>query len=200
MLYRTINGVAVVVLALAVVSCAGPQGRIMEDSEQDHVGARAAGAAAFDRLVTGSVSKLLGSHHAAHAGAGKLKVAVLRIDNASAEELGDWQEQIFDLISTSVNQSGRYETVSVRYVDAALRETRLRRDDLFLPAKRRQFLGILERDDNPAQVLLFPKLSSGTTRGDGIGQRNYLLTLELVDVASGKDYRVAERIRKAYRR
>ena len=200
MLYRTITSVAVAALALTLVSCTEPQGRIMDDSEQDHVGSKAAGAAAFDRLITGSVTKLLDSHNAAHAGTGKLKVAVLRVDNASAEELLDWQEQIFDLISTSINQSGRYETVSVRYVDAALRDTRLRRDDLFLPAKRREFLKILERDDNPAQVLLFPKLSSGTTVGDNVGQRNYLMTLELVDVSSGKDFRVSERIRKAYTR
>jgi len=170
----------------------------MEDSEQDYVGSRAAGAAAYDRLISEAVGKLLDGHSAARAGAGQLKVAVLGVDNASSEELGDWQAQIFELISTSISNSGRYSTVSIRYVNAALRETNLRRDDLFIPAKRRGFLAVLERDDNPAQLLLFPKITSGTTLSDDVKQRNYTLTLELVDVETGKDTRETARLRKAY--
>ena len=52
----------------------------------------------------------------------------------------------------------------------------------------------------PAQVLIFPKLTTGTTElGPKRAQRNYLLTLELVDISTGRDFRVSEEVRKAYR-
>ena len=194
-----------VVCVLGVVlpllsSCSMPAGRIMKTTEPDSVGSRAAGAAAFDQLLSGAVNKLLLSHGAAREAATKLSVAVLRVENASAEELGDWQEQIFDKISTSINESGRYQTISLRYIDAGLRESRLKSGDLFIPAKRRVFLDILETAKVPAQVLIFPKLTTGTTElGPKRAQRNYLLTLELVDISTGRDFRVSEEVRKAYR-
>jgi len=194
-----------VLLALAVAapllsSCNLPAARILKPSEPDAVGARAAGAATFDQLLRGAVNKLLLSHGAARQADTKLTVAVLRVENASSEELGDWQEQVFDKISTSINESGRYSTISLRYIDAGLRESRLRRDDLFIPAKRRVFLDVLETAKVPAQILIFPKLTTGTTElGPRRAQRNYLLTLELVDIATGKDFRVSEEVRKAYR-
>ena len=194
-----------VLLALAVAapllsSCNLPSARILKPSEPDAVGARAAGAATFDQLLRGAVNKLLLSHGAARQADTKPTVAVLRGENASSEELGDWQEQVFDKISTSINESGRYSTISLRYIDAGLRESRLRRDDLFIPAKRRVFLDVLETAKVPAQILIFPKLTTGTTElGPRKAQRNYLLTLELVDIATGKDFRVSEEVRKAYR-
>ena len=124
--------VCVLGAALATLSsCSMPAGRIMKPTEADSVGSRAAGAAAFDQLLRGAVNKLLLSHGAARQAETKLSVAVLRVENSSAEELGDWQEQIFDKISTSINESGRYQTISMRYIDAGLRETRLKNSDPF---------------------------------------------------------------------
>ena len=58
---------------------------------------------------------------------------------------------------------------------------------------------ILEQNGNPVDALIYPKLTSGTTHaGDGNTQRNYLLTLELIDVVNGKTDQVAERVRKHY--
>ena len=200
MSHRTTPIAVVALFALSLVSCGSPQGRIMEDTEQDHVGSKALGAAGTDRLVSDVVTKVLNSYSGAHAGVGKLKVAVLRVDNASSEELGDFQEYIFDLISTSINRSGRFQTISLRFVNEALRESRKRREQLFLPKHRREFLAVLERQNNPAQILIFPKLSSGTTRSDDVRQRNYQMTLVLVDVESGEDHRESTVIRKAYTR
>ena len=189
-----------VVVGLLAMSCSGPEGRVMEDAEEDIVGNRAAGAETFDRLIEGAVQKLLLEHSAASTGV-KHQIAVLEVENASAEELTDWQEQIYDKLDTSINQSERYVTISRRFVDEALRETRLRPDNLFLPKYRRDFIAVLEQSGNPVELLLFPKLSSGTTRGgDDTTQRNYLLTLELVDVDSGKSETFSQPVRKQYQR
>ncbi|MEQ8765283.1 MAG: penicillin-binding protein activator LpoB [Planctomycetota bacterium] len=189
---------ALVLLAVGLVACASPEGRIMDDSEEDYVGKDAAGAASYDRLIEGAVQKLLQQHSATGRGVDQLKIACLEFENAGSEELGDWQNQLFDLINTSINQSMRYRTISDRFVSAGLRETRLRRDDLFIPAKRRQFIDVMESAGNPVDALLFPKLTTGSTRGEDTRQRNYLLTLELVDVKTGENEQVSERLRKAY--
>ncbi len=195
---KMIRRLTLALFAASCFACSSPPGRIMDDSEEDYVGSGAAGAASYDRLIEGAVQKLLQQHSATARGVDQLKIACLEFENAGAEDLGDWQNQLFDLINTSVNQSMRYRTVSDRFVTAGLRETRLRRDDLFIPAKRDQFAEVMRSSGSPVDALLFPKLTTGSTRGDDVRQRNYLLTLELVDVKTGENEQVSERLRKAY--
>jgi hypothetical protein len=185
----------------ALLSCSGQRGRIMSDTDQDFVGSNSAGAATFDRLVSEAVEKLLKGHSASDAGLSKLKIAVLNVENKSAEELGDWQDQIYALISTSINTSQRYDMISQRFVGAALREARMRPEELFIAAKRRTFIAILESQGQPVDALLFPELTSGTTSsGADTTQRNYVLRLELVDVQSGRSQEATARLRKEYQR
>ncbi len=185
--------------AALLLACGGSRGRIMSDTDQDYVGNRAAGAAEFDRLISETVGKALQDHSAANTGLGKLKIVVLPVENESAEELGDWQAQIYTLLSTSINRSERYEMLSDRFVGAALRETRLKPDQLFLPQYQRQFLAVLEQQGLPVDAMLFPKLTSGTTNaGDGVRQRNYNLQLDLVDVKTGSTRQFATTLRKEY--
>ena len=90
--------------------------------------------------------------------------------------------------------------ISKRYVNAALREARLRPDQLFIPGNRRTFAAILESQGEPVDTMLFPKLTSGTTPSAGVTQRNYLLTLELVDLKSGYSKKFSsDALRKEYR-
>lgn len=186
-------------LALAFTVGCQPKARIMDANEDDLVASSGAGAPTYDRLVAQSVEKLLQSHSAAKGGLDKLKVAVMKVENKGVEELVDWQEQLYQLTTTSINQSNRYRTVSVRFVDAALRETRLRPDQLFLPKYRRQFVAELEAQGSPVEALLFPTLTTGTTFGVNARQRNYLYTLELVDVETGWNEKVSSRVNKSFR-
>jgi hypothetical protein len=47
--------------------------------------------------------------------------------------------------------------------------------------------------------MLFATLTSGTTREANSTQKNYLLTLELVDIKSGQPDKESAEIRKSYR-
>lgn len=192
--------VATLLVCLALGACkSGPRARIMSDADQDYVGSRAAGTATYDRLVNGAVQKLLRLHSASNRGTSRLKVAVLPIENKSGEELGDWDDHLYELIDTSINRSERYRTVSLRFVNEVLRETRLRPEQLMLPKYRRAFMAALETKGRPVECLLFPVLTRGTTHaGGGVTQRNYMLTLELVDVQTGWNDKVSERLRKEY--
>lgn len=185
---------------LLLAACSsGPRGRVMSNSDEDYVGNRAAGGETFSRLIEGAVQKVLSLRSAALGqGSGKLKVAVLGVENESGEELGDWHAQIYELIDTSINRSERYASISRRYIDAGLRELRFTRDDLFVPAKQRDFARVLEQS-TPVDCFMFPKLTRGSTHaGGGVTQRNYLLTLELVDLKTGRTDKVGEQIRKEY--
>jgi hypothetical protein len=187
-------------LALSLLGCATEQrGRVMADTDQDYVGNRGAGAETFDRLISGAAEKLLMGRSAANSGVGPIKVVVLPVENKTIEELMDWQDQIYALIATTINRSERYQMISDRFVNAALREARLRPDELFVPAKRREFIAILESQGQPVDALLYPELTTGTTSAQGgITQRNYNLRLELIDVATGTSEQVSERLRKEY--
>ena len=73
-------------------------------------------------------------------------------------------------------------------------------EDLMLPAKRRQFLEVMERSDNPAAALVFATLTGATSRCGGDSQARYTLTLEMVDSESGVSEQFDKDVNKAYSR
>jgi hypothetical protein len=56
----------------------------------------------------------------------------------------------------------------------------------------------MEQQGQPFDYLLFAKLTSGTTRENRDYQRDYLLTLELVDVSSGEQDKQMASLSKGY--
>ena len=88
--------------------------------------------------------------------------------------------------------------MSKRMVDAALHETRMRPDALFLPDNRRLIAAVLERSGTPVDYLLFAQLTSGTTKRNSSTQRDYELTLELVNVHTGLKDKLSSEVRKGY--
>ena len=62
------------------------------------------------------------------------------------------------------------------------------------------FTSVLQRDGQPVDYLLFAKLTSGTTERNASSQRDYLLTLEMVDTRTGTAVKEQAEIRKGYHR
>jgi hypothetical protein len=184
-------------LIVLLAGCRSPQGRVMGEGEGDLVGAKSAGAETYNRLIDQSLTKLLARRDGEVKGS-SAKVAFVALENKSIEDIGDWQAQIEQVIETTVEHTERYRLISKRFVDAAFRELRFRPDDLFIPAKRREFAQILERDQNPVDFLLFAVLTSGTTKGVEVKQRDYLLTMEIINVVTGDQDKESTRIRKEY--
>jgi hypothetical protein len=102
-----------------------------------------------------------------------------RCENRSAEEIGDFKEQIYEHIDSLISQDPQFKMISRRYVEAAMGECRCRPESLLLPARQRELQMALERVDQPFDYLLFASITSGTTNSNGDYQRDYLLTLEL---------------------
>ena len=62
----------------------------------------------------------------------------------------------------------------------------------------RTFVQVMEQQGQPFDYLLFAKLTSGTTRENHDYQRDYVLTLELVDIRTGEQDKQSAMLSKAY--
>lgn len=204
-----------------VTGCAGRQyGHLLAADDVDMVGSHAAGAATWNPLVDNAVAQLLGrcppqvqpvgfdpnsefsSPMFAEEGptVSPATVCFIGLENKSVEELGDFKDQIYEQIDSQINNAPTFRGISRRMVDAALRETRLRPDSLFLPQNRELFAAALGRQGAPVDYLLYGTITSGTTDRNKSSQRDYLLTLEMVNVHSGDFIKESAKLRKGYHR
>ncbi len=203
----------------AFCGCAGRQyGHILRNNDIDMVGSHAAGAATWNPLVDESVAKLLGrcppavqpvSFEMAQGlgmgapvgsalATGPATVCFIGIENKSAEEMLDFKDQLYERIDSQINSAETFRCISRRMVDAALLETRLRPDSLFLPENRQLFAAALGRQGAPVDYLLYATITTGTTDRNSTSQRDYLLTLEMVNLHTGDFLKESAKIRKGY--
>jgi len=188
--------------AVALGGCSGHQyAHVLKDSQHDMVGSHCAGAETYKPLIDEAVGKLLSRQthvEQASAPAAPKGICFVGVENKSAEELGDFKDQIREVIDNRIVESKVFQPISSRFIEAGLRQTRLRPDELFVPANQRQFLAVMEQQGQPFDFLLFASLTSGTTRSNGDYQRDYLLTLELVNIQTGEPDKESATIRKGY--
>ena len=221
--FRASFHVLTLVAATLAVGCASHQyGHILASNDQDLVGSHAAGAATWNPLVDQSVAKLLGRCPPAiqpvgfegqdptlaatiqngtigsALATGPATVCFVGIENKSAEELADFKDQLYERIDAQLNTAETFRGVSRRMVDAALVETRLRPESLFLPQNRAVFSAALGRQGSPVDYLLFATITSGTTDRNKTSQRDYLLTLDMVNLHTGESIKESAEIRKGY--
>ena len=181
---------------------------VLEQDDRDMVGSHTAGAETWQPLIDESVAKLLGRscstiHQASHAtvdGNGSLvrTVCFVGVENHSSEEVGDFKEQIYEFIDERITQDPQFKVISRRYVEAGMGECHCSPNSLILPAKQREFQATMERMDQPFDYLLFAKILSGTTDSNGDYQRDYTLTLELLDIHTGESLKESAKLRKGY--
>ncbi len=196
--------------AFMLPGCKGKQvAHVLKQDDADMVGSHTAGAETWKPLIEESVGKLLGRQMqviqpVSHQGgvglpAMQKRVCFLGVENKSIEEIGDFKEQIYELIDSQVNNSEVFNMISRRFVEAGLREAHLAPSDLFVPANQRMFAAIMEQMQQPFDYLLFAKITSGTTTSNQKNyQRDYLLTLEMVNVQNGTFDKESATIRKGY--
>lgn len=201
---------AILLLVLTATALSGCRGRqhavVLDDNQEDMVGSHEAGAETWKPLIDESVAKLLGRacsdvhtvSYTTPSGSPVRKVCFVGVENRSSEPVGDFREQIYEHVDSLVGQSEQFRMISRRYVEAAMAECRCRPDLLVLPEKQRELQAALERDDQPFDYLLFAQITSGTTRNNKDYQRDYQLTLELLDIHSGESLKESALLRKGY--
>jgi len=183
--------------------------RVVKPGEREMVGSHQAGSETFRPLVEEAVARLLSrqpddavqmlaSNPPQPLPSAPKRICFVGVENKSAEEIGDFKDQIYQCIDTKILEGGVFQAVNRRYVEAGLHETRLRPDQLFVPANMRQFVAYMEKAGQPFDYLLYATLTSGTTRQNKDVQRDYLLTLELIDVRNGQYDKQSAEISKGY--
>ncbi|MCP4783832.1 MAG: penicillin-binding protein activator LpoB [Fuerstiella sp.] len=195
---------------LVVVLASGCRGRqhahVLANTDQDMIGSHEAGAETWKPLIDESVARMLGRacsdvrtvSFTELNGQPVRNVCFVGVENRSIEEVGDFREQIYEHIDALIGQSDQFRMISRRYVEAAMAECRCRPDVLVLPEKQRQLQAVLERTDQPFDYLLFAQITSGTTTSNKSYQRDYVLTLELLDIHSGESLKERATLRKGY--
>lgn len=194
-------------LAPLASGCRGYQyGHLIKKDAPNLVGSHDAGAEVFDPLVAEAVAKLLGRQATLTPECPigpdgmpmKKNICFIGIENKSAEELGDFKEQLYQQIDAKILESDCFQPISRRLVDAGLFETRLRPDSLLIPSNMQLFTAVLQRQGAPFDYLLYAKLTSGTTERNHSKQRDYNLTLELTNIHTGVYDNQSAEISKGY--
>lgn len=196
-----------VIAVLGGLGCRGTQhAHVLNPGDRDMVGSHTAGAETWEPLIQQSVGQLLGRQHVvivtsadATDPTAKKRICFAGVENKSAEEIGDFREQIYEKIDTCINESQEFEVITRKFVEAGLRQCGLRPDDLFVPGNLRLFTATMEQLQQPFDYILYAKITSGTTKSNGKDyQRDYLLTLELITLATGKADKESAELRKGY--
>ena len=194
---------------IALAGCKGTQARLMHNNESDKVGSNRAGAEVYNPIVHESVGRLLARASmepiqqvsyltGPNFPEMKRKVCFISLENKSMEELGDFKEHIQTAILEGIASSDQFEIVSERAVTAGLRALSLRPDDLFLDENMRMFTSAMGRIGMPVDYLLFAKITSGTTESNRDIQRDYKLTLDLINTQTFVPITVSTPMRKEY--
>jgi hypothetical protein len=204
-------GATILVSLFAISLTSGCRNRqhahVLSQSDNDMVGSHTAGAETWKPLIDESVGRLLAHsaatiHKASHTttadGPPQRTVCFVGVENRSSEEIGDFREQIYEHIDSLISGNDQFRMISRRYVEAAMAECRCKPDLLVLPERQRQLQAALERVDQPFDYLLFASITSGTTQSNGDYQRDYLLTLELLDIHTGESLKDKAMLRKGY--
>jgi len=186
--------------------CRGKQyAHVLQPEQSDMVGSHSAGAETYKPLIDEAVCRLLDRHDRGMRAVAfdgmapqPMRICFVGVENKSAEEIGDFKDQIYQHIDTQIVNSDRFRPISKRFVDAALNETRLRPNELFVPQNMRTFAASLERQGQPFDYLLYATITSGTTRSNHDYQRDYLLTLDMVDIQTGDYDKESATLRKGY--
>jgi hypothetical protein len=67
-----------------------------------------------------------------------------------------------------------------------------------VPSNMRMFVAVMEQNGQPFDYLLYATITSGTTHENKDYQRDYLLTMELIDVHNGQYDKQSATLSKGY--
>jgi hypothetical protein len=178
---------------------------VLKPGDPSMVGSHAAGGETYKPLVEAAVANLLSRHSGGvqqaslnQQGPPPLRICFVAVENKGVEEMRDFKEQIYQQIDTRIVQSQVFQPISRRFVEAGLHQTGLRPDNLFIPENMRTFTAAMEQMGQPFEYLLYATLTTGTTQSNKDYQRDYLLTLEMVNVRTGQYDKESAQLSKGY--
>jgi hypothetical protein len=190
------------------------KGKVISPGEATRVGSHQAGSEVFRPIVCAAAEELLSqaaskSYEKAALDINsntylpnKKRVCFFGVTNKTNEDIGDFKDQLTEIIDSTLASSDAVDTVTSKAVTPVLRKTGMAPDDLFIP-KNMERLCMEMEIDRPFDCLIFATLTSGTTRDNLDSQKDYNLSLEMVDVrnpAGESRIKVSKTVQKEYNR
>jgi hypothetical protein len=194
-------------VAAVIGGCKSTQhAEVRDPAKPDMVGSHQAGTETFKPLVEKAMGDLLARHAVPpiQTASGEMlppaqkRICFIRVENKSSEEIGDFKDQLYQIIDLHITNSGVFAPVNSRFVSAGLAQLRLNPDALMIGNNMRSFAAVMEQQGQPFDFMLYATLTTGTTRDNKETQKDYLLTLELVNVHDGSYDKQAATLSKGY--
>ena len=129
---------------------------------------------------------------------GPANVCFVGIDYQGEEEPLSFKGPLYQRIESQIEYADSFRVISRSFVDATLNETRLRADTLSLPSNRVRFATAMGAHGNPIDYLLFATVTNVAADPNSRSQHDYLLTLEMVNVHTGRSAKQTTKLQKEH--
>lgn len=176
-------------LTVALGACTGPDARIKDKGEGDVIDVRKGGIPVYERLIKDASESMLAAPSVAgiDSSAGKKRIAFVGIDNQSAEAGADNLKDAEVRLEAIFVNSGKFTVISRSLVNAALAETGIRDvASLQLRGPSERFRNELRSSNQEPHYFLSGILTTSTSQGSSVKQRDYKLSLQLVDAMTSE--------------
>ena len=190
-------------LPLALSSCT--QAWVMEEDEGNLVDKSKIGIEGYDKIIHTAMEDLL-KREQLKRGSSEIKLIgwVGLLNKTSDRDTGaDIEQASNNTIERMIVQSGQYKFMGPEVMKAVMSEVGVTDINklLAIAEKRRRFITVLEKQGDVPDYLLIGDLTSASSRGSGLTQKNYQLTFKLIDARSGITYDMVQskEFRKMYR-
>lgn len=191
-------GYALLVLFIPTCTgCIGFQGgigHILYPGANERAGNQASDKNAVSPGVNTAIHKLLSVAQANEVGQvqgqqipAQANICFVGIENRSNKAPALFKKQLQEKIDNMINGHSLFQSIKRNYVDANLRLTRLTPNDLSDPGNVGIYASAMEQNGQSVQYLLYGELKDATVQDSNHPQADYLLSLNLVEVASGQE-------------
>lgn len=188
----------VLLTLLLLPACPTPHGVILDDRAELLVDARSAGMATYQQLQSRVMQRFGANQAQADRFTEEWRVVLVGVINDGAEPLHDMHQSLIAGVESEMFRTGRYQHVSHQVARGVLLRLGITPAYLFGHEEaRNQMAEIVGKEK--ALFLLFLNVTTQTARAGGDMQREYQLTLTLVDAKTGEIVETAmQAVRKAY--
>jgi len=177
----------------------------MDEDEGNIVDKGKIGIEGYDKIIHSAMDDLL-KREQLKRGSAEIKLIgwVGLLNKTSDRDTGsDIESASNNTIERMIVQSGQYKFMGPEVMKAVMSEVGVTDINklLAIAEKRARFITVLEKQGDVPDYLLIGDLTSASSKGSGLTQKNYQLTFKLIDARSGITYDMVQskEFRKMYR-
>lgn len=177
--------------------------RVMTSEEGNVIGKQHMGIEGYERLTEEAMTKLLDRVRTRMGDERGQIMAYMGMINETNEpsRATELLRAVSQKVQTMLAQSGTFEIMSDRAIEAARRAAGISRpDNLLLEADRKNFLAALGSESVQPDYFFYGTVNSATTEADSGRQKNYYMNFQIIDARKGTIYEVVNTADNSFRK